>query len=338
MSKPQLAVSLRLPPEEDVSKAVARRLDAGFGRLGLEGPLYPFQVDALVAAVGFERWVSVRLFLPYPRGLEPGAPCPFELGSLHSEAKRDAYRQGVTTIEFADRHAIPYVLLPPGRLDLPAGRGRPVASGEALSAELTRRCLAEREDRMGPHLSSYLSTVERLLEVADNYSIRLAIAPTGRLDSFPAPAEVEVCLREFRGAPLVPWRDTAWELERLATAPSVAKASAPGGTTGRADTSPSDEGAGEGGSLLEAEASQLLNPLTSGATEQVEPAGVTVRGLHIPQGNDEVALTRAAVRPLLEGCPIWLWDAGAGVDDDALCLAREFLDSTVRGPVQDPFV
>jgi len=295
-------------------------------------------VEALVAAVGLERWVSVRLFLPYPRGLEFGAPCPFELGSLHSEAKRDAYRQGVTTIEFADRHAIPYVLLPPGRLDLPAGRGRAATSGGALSAEPTRRCLAEREDRMGPQLSSYLGTVERLLEIADNYSVRLAITPTGRLDSFPLPAEVEVCLREFRGAPLVPWRDTAWELERLTTAPSVAKGSAPRGMTGSLDTGPSSEQAGEGGSLSEAEANRGLTPLTSGATEKVEPAGVTVRGLHIPQDADEVALTRVAVRPLLEGCPLWLWDAVAGIDGDALRLAREFLDSTARGPVQDPFV
>jgi hypothetical protein len=131
----------------------------------------------------------VRLFLPYPRGLRPGEECPFRLGSLHPEEKRDALKYGSETVTFAERHSIPFVLLPP------AARG-----GDSRAA-----------------FSSFLSTLSRLLELAARYAVRLAIEPAIEAARLPSGKEVETCLEEFEGAPLDLWpraegeEKPAWE-------------------------------------------------------------------------------------------------------------------------------
>jgi hypothetical protein len=181
---PTLAATLRLPASADPEARLQALLDAGFERLGLEPPFYEHQEGATLACAPRGAFVAVRLFLPFPRAVHPGMPCPFRLGSPQREDERDALLQGSRTLAFADRHAIPTVLLP----------------------------ATPREEAGQRPLSSLLRTLDGLLSLAGRYALRLALSP-GRPGELPSPEEAEACFREFRGGPLALWPDPACERE-----------------------------------------------------------------------------------------------------------------------------
>jgi hypothetical protein len=174
---PVLACSLRAPPGCRAGARARAILDAGFEGMGLEPPLALADWKAVRETVPAGCLRSLRLFLPFPRGLRPGEACPFRLGALHPEEKRDAEKHGGETVVFAERHAIPWVLLP----------------------------AAAREGAPGAALASFLSTLARLLNAADRYAVQLALTPASGAHELPDAGEIEACFREFAGAPLALW-------------------------------------------------------------------------------------------------------------------------------------
>jgi sugar phosphate isomerase/epimerase len=209
-----IASTLRSDPSVRVADAARLRLDAGCGALALAAPFYRHEWEALRPMLPRESVLAVELFVPFGRGarperLPPGRTSPFCLGALNREEKRDAEKHGSATISFASHQGARYVLLPTFELEARGPRpGEPAAranrpeggGGDARRAPETQA-----------RLDSYLSTLDRLLGAADRYQVTLAITPMASAGSMPDAEHAELCLAEFRGAPLRVWPDTAEE-------------------------------------------------------------------------------------------------------------------------------
>ncbi len=184
-----IASTLRSQPQRAIETATRILLDVGFDTLALAQPLYLHDWELLRPLLPRESVLTAALFTPLPRGLQPGESCPFGLGSLRPEEKRDAEKYGPSTITFADENGIPFVHLPCVELDTP-GPG-------ALEPE-----------EVQARFDSYLCTVDHLLSVADRYPVELAITPARSRVEMPDADQTALCLAEFRGAPLRVWPDT----------------------------------------------------------------------------------------------------------------------------------
>jgi sugar phosphate isomerase/epimerase len=202
------AATVRSSPTTDLASTVRGALDVGFGKLGLAHPLYAPHWESIREFISTDSVASVELFLPYPRALRPGAPCPFVLGSLHPEMRRDAVRHGSETVRFADRVGIPFVRIQPfgvegvSRSMWLAACHDPHKEERLAALEARRKLNAERQ------LDSFKSVLARLLDLADRYEVRLALTPGGAPSEMPNYAEMSACIQEFEGAPLVLWPDT----------------------------------------------------------------------------------------------------------------------------------
>ena len=208
-----IASTLRSEPSGRAVDAARVRLDAGFETLVLAAPLYRQDWDTLKSMLPRESILAVELFLPLARGALPGRlpqgdTSPFSLGSLHREAKRDAEKYGPATLSFAHHQGARYVLLPSIALEgdelRPGAAKGPTASGGPGSV---------RPPEAEAHLDSYLSTLDRLLVVAERYEVTLAITPAGSNKRMPDADDTALCLSEFRGAPLCVWPDTAQQAQ-----------------------------------------------------------------------------------------------------------------------------
>jgi hypothetical protein len=153
---------------------------------------------------------AVEIFLPHPPALQPGEPSPFAIASLHAETRRDSIAQALETVRFADRHAIPWVLLPAARIDdLPRAEVLTGRRGAADFAAGLARLGERRQPLAAAHRDAFFMLLSRVLAVAERYATRIGILAGGLPESFPWPGEVVAALREFRGAPLAPWLDLA---------------------------------------------------------------------------------------------------------------------------------
>src|SRR5262245_22721724 len=175
------------PGGELVARAKAA-LDAGFDGLALEAPFYWRQGEALREEVPRQAVLAIQLFLPYPRGLKEEQPCPFELGSLHAEGRRDALRYGNETILLAAERGIPIV------------RIAPFAAGDARPAE--RPALRARR------LDALRLTLEKLLDLADRHQRTIALTTATTPEEIPSVEELRAIAGELAGAPLTAWVDT----------------------------------------------------------------------------------------------------------------------------------
>jgi sugar phosphate isomerase/epimerase len=221
-----LAASLRAARPHDCEPKLNALLDAGFEKVLLAEPLHRPTWEALLPALPREHALAMRLFLPYPRGVRLDRAAPFVLGETHPEARRAALRQAFSTLEAADSLGVRIVVLPVVEIEtpgLPKGLVDP-ARPQELPPELLSRRRPEAADR----LDSYLWTLARLLERAERYGLALCVTPTNRACELPLFEETDRVLREFRGAPLRVWLDTArWPAEALAP-PADAAGGAPG--------------------------------------------------------------------------------------------------------------
>ncbi len=199
-----IAATLRSHSQARADRTARRLLDVGFDALVLARPLYLHDWQQLQPLLPRESVLAVELFTPLHRGLRPGQGCPFALGSLEPEQKRDAEKYGPSTITFADENGIRFVLLPGVELDTPGPR-TPELDARGAAPVVRSDGAAE----AGARLDSYLSTIDRLLTVADRYEVRLAITPTASPGRIPDAEQTEYCLSEFRGGPLCVWADTA---------------------------------------------------------------------------------------------------------------------------------
>lgn len=196
-----LAATVRAPDPPRALARVTVLLETGFASLVLDDPLHHLSWKELRKLLPRETIAAIRLFLPYPAGLRPGTPSPFRLGSLHSEERRDGLKQAAATVTAAAEHSIPLILLPVARFDpeRPDRTPQPPSSPASTAVQPKRQRV----------LDAYKSSLSRLLDLADRHERILCITPSTRPDELPDTQETDACLREFEGAPLGSWLDTA---------------------------------------------------------------------------------------------------------------------------------
>ena len=205
---PKYACYLRGSPDEGAAARAKQILDAGFDSMGLGHPLHALHWVEVRPLLPREGISSVDLFLPYPRSHPAGEPCPFHLDSFHPEERRDAVKYGMSTILFADQNAIPFILVPPFRLEGTLRKDLDELPRNKRFQEGLFKLHALRQIEARLRLDSYRSVLSKLLDVADRYSTKLAIVPGGFIDEAPDFLETQACLKEFTGGPLCAWVDT----------------------------------------------------------------------------------------------------------------------------------
>lgn len=221
-----VASTLRSEPSGRIVDAARARLDAGFDALVLTAPLSRQDWELLRPLLPRDSILAVELFLPLDRAIRPerlpqGKTSPFSLGALHAEDKRDAEKHGLPTISFAHHQGARFVLLPPVELE---GHGLPRGQRAPEPAVATSERATPRSAEIQAHLDSYLSTLDRLLAEADRYEVNLAITPVGSTGRMPNADDAELCLAEFRGAPLSVWPDMAEQARAATVAPEAVPA------------------------------------------------------------------------------------------------------------------
>jgi hypothetical protein len=325
---PSFLAAIRSSSTGSALQLARRALDLGYQGIALGHPLHARDWEELGPALPRDSIASVELFLPYPRQLRAGEPCPFHLDSSGAEDKQEAVRQGVRTIQFAEAHQIPTVLVPVMKLEgglrrdcllrAPARNfqsGTAPQSAEKLRSEnpktLPRQDFEERmallwarrKAGVSRPMDSYRSVVYRLLEAAARYGRRLALACGGWIDEVPGIEEAFPCLEEFAGSPCLVWLDSV--LECVA-----------------------------GGTLYPRESAGLLEHLK----EQI--AGTTLRD-SAEDGSPAVlgtgCLQWEKTRPLLKACEAWMADPPLDSPGESLGPSLEFLARLASGPELEIF-
>jgi hypothetical protein len=297
---PRHAAILRTSAEVDAASSIRTILDLGFDGLGLEHPLTAHEWNAMRDVLPRERVVSVELFLPYPRSMRCADARPFSPASLHPEERRDAVQQGIETIIFAERQAIPFVRIEPVRLDGDLREALvEIRRSGTLVPERIARLESTRKVEAARRLDSLRSLLSKLLDAADRYGVRIALTPGGFIDELPGVGESAELLRELRGAPLCLCPDTLRA--------EAAKESATSGETLEA--------------LRDAIAGATIRDFT-GEREPVSPGGGS--------------MNLEAARAWCESASVWIVDPVSRDDAGALEEGRKLLQSLGGTPEPPP--
>ncbi len=299
------AASVRATSSSSTLAQASRLLEAGFERLVLEDPLYRVSWEALRAWLPHECVAAIRLYLPYPKTIRLGATSPFRLGATHPAAKSDALKQAERTLQVADDYSIPRVLLPVARVDR--------STAERFRRGEPRDRSRDEDPLFRKTFDSYRSTVYRLLELADRYTVTLCMTPTCREDEIPGGEELESCLREFAGAPLGIWLDTV----RLPLGLDILELD-------------NDEKETEGAHDYQKKAGKVTRP---SRRPPIEGASV-----HDYRGDTTGLCPRTGEldwerleRPL-RNCPLWSLDLREGCPPSEIVEGREFILGLEGGP------
>ena len=200
------AASLGTLKADDACKTASAILDEGFEGLVLEAPLHHDAWNALRELLPRNSVKAIRLFLPYPRALRPGAPSPFVAAAGGREERRAALAQAQKSLEAADRLEAPLVLLPMTRLDIPGLSPDYMAPTDSIEGETLR--LRSTDGEVRTRMDSLLLLLSFLLERAERYATTICLTPGNRSGELPLTPETLTCLEEFEGAPLGLWLDT----------------------------------------------------------------------------------------------------------------------------------
>lgn len=295
--------AIRSSPAASATLLARKALDLGYHGVSLGHPFHARDWEELSPAIPLESISSVELFLPYPRQLRAGEPCPFRLGSSRAEDRQEAVLQGTRTIQFAEAGQIPTVIVPTLKLEGDLRRDFLKILPRPDFAQRAPLLWARRKAGVSRPLDSYKSVVYRLLEAADRYGTRLALSCGGWIDEAPGILEAAACLEEFAGSPCCVWLDSVVE--------GVA-----------------------GGTLYPAESTELLDALK----EHV--AGATLRDAaedRSPAVLGTGCLEWEKASPILAACEAWMADPPPDSPGEALGPSLEFLARLASGPEADFF-
>jgi hypothetical protein len=324
----ELAVALRGSPQRDVVDQATEALDAGFSKLGLLSPIDDRSFARLRTALAPRSFCCVELFLPYRRRRGLGQPDTFRLGSPDAEDRRDAVTQGGETIRFAAANEIATVLVPVVRLDPELRRAQTRAWSLPRSQAVLDAIDAARAEEAPRKLDALRAVLSRLLDLADRYSVVVALGVGGWSDELPNAVEVAACLREFRGAPLMAWCDTlsytvSLEEERRRAAETPAASGAEDALANRGLPFESDARTAEHSTVRGSPWNDLKVSLGPATVSDKDDRGAASR-----PGEGE--LDWKLVLPLLEACTPWLLDPPWGTPSGLLRGCREFLEGLGR--------
>ena len=259
-------------------------LDLEFAQLSLEEPLHALSWEVLRPALPRESVASLRLFLPYPRSVRVGTPSPWRLVHADARDRAELVEQATRSFEVADSCGIPRVLLPSAVVESSSGPSND-GTGRRSSSAPARAAV----------LDSYRSILDRLLGLADRYSVKVCVTPSSRPLEVPDVSEAADCLAEFAGAPISLWIDTLRIPDGLEVVADDPEAPGLRGPDGRA---------------LPLEGVSLRD-------RREEREGVM-------PGRGEVDWT--ALDSLLRAAPLWLLDPGVEVATASLPEGKVFLE------------
>lgn len=159
---------------------------------------------------------SLHNYCPFP-ALKPGVAAGgdyFKLSSLETEERRLAVQWTTRTIEHANCLEAGAVVLHCGAVEMQArceelyrmvqcGHKDSRAFQDILTSELEKR-----ERLKAPYLDALLSSLDRLLPIAEKHGVTLGLENRNHYFELPAKAELDLILNEFKGAPVGYWHDT----------------------------------------------------------------------------------------------------------------------------------
>ncbi len=160
--------------------------------------------------------VSIHNFFPVPGIIKSGQGSGdhFLLSHPDREERLNAIKWTRRTIEHANDLEAGVVVLHCGRVDIDPGidqihayyQSDRITSEEALNFISKAK---EHRDRHKPkYIDSLLSSLDRLLGVAERYHVTLALENRYHYHELPGPNDFPVIFNEFDGAPLGYWHDT----------------------------------------------------------------------------------------------------------------------------------
>lgn len=201
----QAASLTALTPDEAVATASAI-LDAGYEGIILENPIHQDAWRALLPLLPRESVKAMQLFLPCPRGQQPGSTSPYEVATENPGNREGMLRQARKTLEAADQVGSPIILLPVTQLNEPglSCNYRPPTVAPDPSEQQQRAASEEAHQRR----DSLLILLSQLLEHAERYALTICLTPSNRSGELPSAEEALACMREFEGAALGLWLDT----------------------------------------------------------------------------------------------------------------------------------
>jgi sugar phosphate isomerase/epimerase len=159
---------------------------------------------------------SVHNYCPVPPGLPPAHAGGdlFMLSAPDREHRRQAVAWTTRTVENASELGAAAVVLHCGRVDMDPELQQLAGYWETgeIQSEAARafvaRKLEERDRLKPPHLDSLLFSLDRLLEAAQRYGVRLGLENRYHYHELPTAADFDALFTEFSGAPLGYWHDT----------------------------------------------------------------------------------------------------------------------------------
>lgn len=159
---------------------------------------------------------SLHNFTPIPRDIpfDKASGDVYNLASPDHDERKLAVKNTVRTIELAHELEGPTVILHCGEILMDAGwdkiRKR-IGEGTRESEEISlflKQKLEERNSLAGPYFDALLLSLDKLLNVAQKYSVTLGIENRYSFHEIPQEREFKTLFDEFQGAPLVYWHDT----------------------------------------------------------------------------------------------------------------------------------
>lgn len=223
-ARPLIALSTSyytLQEKELAGEALAcEAAELGYRALELDYRLTEAQLKALERRIARGALTAVSVHHPIPR--DP-AISPFEahsdrvsLAGLDPEERRLAVRLGSESIARAAGLGAGVVVFHVGKVALaeevdPRELNRLVDVGKRNTAhyeERKARLAAARESASRPHLEALLSSLDRLCGAAQKRGVALGIENRYHPEQIPDRQELELLLRELRGAPIGYWHDT----------------------------------------------------------------------------------------------------------------------------------
>lgn len=164
---------------------------------------------------------SVHAFFPNPTqaGGEGSGANAYLFSSLERDQREAAVRQGVATLEIAERLGARAVVVHLGRVPVDPGlletyRRLECHPGPATPEllEAVAAVLAERERLRGPHLEALLRSVDRLNREAHRRGLLLGVENRFHPHEMPLHDEVGLLLKEFSGGAVRYWHDVGHAL------------------------------------------------------------------------------------------------------------------------------
>jgi len=149
---------------------------------------------------------ALEAFAPVPRPNQGPSLC-----ALDHDERAHAVMYAERSLRVASELGIPCVVLCLGRMPLALDLTtlfEPFSRAE-LTADLLAEARSERSARAPKHLAKAESVLEHLLKLAERLGVRLALVNRPGHDEIPLPEEAALLLREFQGAPLGTFFDTA---------------------------------------------------------------------------------------------------------------------------------